>query len=147
MTVTACALALMLLTMPNIARRKEFRMVVLLIFMSIVYDVLWFMINNDVDDDDDGGVEKGVKRFARNISYISFVWKIIFGIIFWKVSLDYLAIVKQTQTTTPFSKREQQVAEINEMYNDDSNYVHDLNIPRNKGEFFLLIMDEEQGIY
>jgi hypothetical protein len=147
MTVTACALALMLLTMPNIARRKEFRMVVLLIFVSIVYDVLWFMINNDVDDDDDGGVEKGVKRFARNISYISFVWKIIFGIIFWKVSLDYLAIVKQTQTTTPFSKREQQVAEINEMYNDDSNYVHDLNIPRNKGEFFLLIMDEEQGIY
>ena len=76
MTVTACALALLLLTMPNIARRKEFRMVVLLIFMSIIYDVLWFMINNDVDDDDDGGVEKGVKRFARNISYISFVWKV-----------------------------------------------------------------------
>ena len=81
MTVTACALALMLLTMPNIARRKEFRMVVLLIFMSIVYDVLWFMINNDADDDDDGGVEKGVKRFARNISYISFVWKVSKSII------------------------------------------------------------------
>ena len=51
-------------------------MVVLFIFVSIAYDIAWFVINNDAEDDDDGGVERGVKRFARNISYISFVWKV-----------------------------------------------------------------------
>ena len=47
-----------------------------MIFLSLIYDILWFIVNNDVEDDDDGGVERGVKRFARNISYISFVWKV-----------------------------------------------------------------------
>ena len=51
-------------------------MVVAFIFVSLVYDVAWFVINNDVGDDSDGGVEQGIKRFSRNISYISFVWKV-----------------------------------------------------------------------
>ena len=34
-------------------------------------------MNRDVEDDeDDGGVERGVKQFARKASYVSFAWRV-----------------------------------------------------------------------
>ena len=52
-------------------------MLVLLIFISIVQDAMWFVVNRDVEDDeDDGGVERGVKQFARKASYVSFAWRV-----------------------------------------------------------------------
>jgi hypothetical protein len=34
-------------------------------------------VNRDVEDDeDDGGVERGVKMFARKASYVSFAWRV-----------------------------------------------------------------------
>ena len=37
----------------------------------------WFILSRDVeDDDDDGGVERSVKTFARKVSYVSFVWRV-----------------------------------------------------------------------
>jgi len=39
--------------------------------------VLWFILNRDAEDDeDDGGVERSVKAFARKVSYISFAWRV-----------------------------------------------------------------------
>ena len=77
-TLTACVMGFFCLHPPQNqnVRRRDFRFVVAFIFVSLVYDVAWFIINNDVEDDGDGGVERGIKRFARNISYISFVWKV-----------------------------------------------------------------------
>lgn len=55
----------------------------------------WFILSRDVeDDDDDGGVERSVKTFARKVSYVSFVWRILLAIILWKDSLDFITIVK-----------------------------------------------------
>ena len=52
-------------------------MLVLLIGISIVQDLLWFILNRDVEDDeDDGGVERGIKQFARKASYVSFAWRV-----------------------------------------------------------------------
>ena len=58
-------------------RRYQFRMVVLLIILSIVQDVFWFMLNRDTEDDeDDGGLERGVKSFSRILSFVSLVWRV-----------------------------------------------------------------------
>lgn len=66
-----------------------FRMLVLLIFVSLVQDVFWFVWNRDIDDDeDDGGLERTVKSFSRTMSFVSF---------FWRVSILSLAESNQSQ--------------------------------------------------
>ena len=97
-------------------------MLVALIFLYIVQDVFWFVLNRDVEDDeDDGGLERGVKSFSRAMSFVSFVWRVslvntclndlvfvwefanlcvfillqfVLAMILWKDSLDFIAIVK-----------------------------------------------------
>ena len=76
-TMTVCTLGFYFLSFPENVRRYQFRMLVLLIFISVGQDALWFIVNRDVeDDDDDGGVERGVKQFARKASYVSFAWRV-----------------------------------------------------------------------
>ena len=76
-TMTVCALGFYFLTYPETTRRSQFRMLVLLIGVSILQDVLWFVFNRDTeDDDDDGGVERSVKTFSRKVSYLSFAWRV-----------------------------------------------------------------------
>ena len=66
-----------MLSYPETTRRWQFRMLVGLIFLSLVQDVLWFVLNRDVEDDeDDGGLERSVKSFSRTMSFISFVWRV-----------------------------------------------------------------------
>lgn len=76
-TITVCALAIYYLSFPESVRRVQFRMLVLLIFVSMAQDVLWLMVNRDTEDDeDDGGVERSVKSFSRKMSYISLGWRV-----------------------------------------------------------------------
>ena len=66
-----------MLSYPETTRRWQFRMLVGLIFLSLVQDVLWFVLNRDVEDDeDDGGLERSVKSFSRTMSFVSFVWRV-----------------------------------------------------------------------
>ena len=77
MTITVCALGFYMLAFSETTRRKQFRMLVLLIGVSIVQDLLWFVLNRDTEDDeDDGGLERGIKSFSRTMSYISFIWRV-----------------------------------------------------------------------
>ena len=76
-TMTVCSLGFLFLTYPENVRRSQFRMLVALIGLSIMQDVLWFILNRDVEeDDDDGGLERGVKLFSRKLSYVNFAWKV-----------------------------------------------------------------------
>ena len=121
-SITVCAIGLYMLSYPENTRRHQFRMLVALIFLSIVQDVFWFVLNRDVEDDeDDGGLERGVKSFSRAMSFVSFVWRVslvniclndlvfvwdfanlcvfillqfVLAMILWKDSLDFIAIVK-----------------------------------------------------
>lgn len=84
-----------MLSFPENTRRAMFRMLVLLIFVSLVQDVFWFVWNRDIDDDeDDGGLERTVKSFSRTMSFVSFFWRFVLAMILWKDSLDYVGIVK-----------------------------------------------------
>ena len=76
-SITVCAVGLYMLSYPENTRRYQFRMLVALIFLSIVQDVFWFALNRDTEDDeDDGGLERGVKSFSRTMSFVSFVWRV-----------------------------------------------------------------------
>jgi hypothetical protein len=66
-----------MLSFPENTRRSMFRMLVLLIFVSIVQDVFWFVFNRDTEDDeDDGGLERSIKSFSRTMSFVSFFWRV-----------------------------------------------------------------------
>ena len=66
-----------MLSYPEFTRRWQFRSLVALIFISLVQDVFWFVLNRDIEDDeDDGGLERGVKSFSRTMSFVSFVWRV-----------------------------------------------------------------------
>ena len=76
-TMTVCTLGFYFLQYSENVRRSQFRILVLLIGVSIVQDVLWFYLNRDAEDDeDDGGVERSVKSFSRKMSYVSFAWRV-----------------------------------------------------------------------
>ena len=101
------------LSYPENVRRSQFRMLVLLIVLSIAQDIFWFVINRDAEDDeDDGGVERSVKTFARKVSYLSFAWRILLAIILWKDSLDFVVIVKNKSIDTDAISLEQRVEQI-----------------------------------
>lgn len=76
-TMTVCSLGFYFLSFPETVRRSQFRMLVLLCGVANCQDVLWFILNRDAEDDeDDGGVERGIKGFARKMSYVSFGWRV-----------------------------------------------------------------------
>ena len=74
-------------------RRWRFRQLVALFAVSLIYDIVWFFINRD-EEEDEGGLEYNVRRFSRIISYVSFFWRILLVLIIEKVSLDFIAIIK-----------------------------------------------------
>ena len=125
LTITVCAMGFYFLSYPENVRRSQFRMLVLLIVLSIAQDIFWFVINRDAEDDeDDGGVERSVKTFARKVSYLSFAWRILVAIILWKDSLDFVVIVKNKSVDTDAMSLEQRVEQIvrehrNEPYSMD----------------------------
>ena len=61
---------------PESVRRRTFRQLVALFAVSLIYDLAWFAINRDVEEDESGGVEKQVEEFSRKISYVSFVFRV-----------------------------------------------------------------------
>lgn len=76
-TMSVCTLGFLFLTFPEVIRRSHFRMLVVLAGLAMFQDTFWFILNRDSDDDEeDGGVERGVKQFSRKISYVSFAWRV-----------------------------------------------------------------------
>ena len=52
-------------------------MIVGLSVFSLFQDAAWFILNRDMEeDDDDGGVERGVKGFSRKVSYLAFASRV-----------------------------------------------------------------------
>ena len=80
-TIGVTALYMMLHT--ETVTRTKFRFLVLGIFISIIYDIVWFYLKHaELTDDSkkagDGGQEKGVRTFALAIAYLSFALRVSF---------------------------------------------------------------------
>ena len=98
LSITVAALALYVLEFPQSISRQTFRGLVLLLFVSWVYDFMQlFLIDSSAseEDEEDGGNEYKLRRFTRLFSYIALVFKVIVVLVFWKDSLDFRNIIRQ----------------------------------------------------
>jgi hypothetical protein len=51
---------------------------VLGIFISVIFDLIWLLLFNDINNDvEDGGLEKPVRIFSLLIAYIQLFFKVI----------------------------------------------------------------------
>ena len=74
--MTACCLAYYFLEFPERVRRRTFRGIVGLFIVSMIYDIAWFFINRDQEEDESGGVEKRINEFSSNVSFVSFLFRV-----------------------------------------------------------------------
>ena len=96
MSLTAIALAFMVITFPQQHKRRTFRLVTAFIAISFVYDLIWLLIlhSGDADDAENAGRGKLIRWFGMLNVWLSFFFRIVVFGIFWKVSLHYTQIVK-----------------------------------------------------
>ena len=78
-------------------RRRDFRMLVLLLVCSWIYDVFYFLFlePSAADEDlEDGGQEYKLRRFIKFVSFFTIFYKAILILVFWKVSMKFRQIVR-----------------------------------------------------
>jgi len=76
LTQGALFLGIMGLTNLSAMRRSNFRQIVKMLIVSVLYDLIWFIYNNVNEDGNDDAREGKVKDFALRVSYISFFFKV-----------------------------------------------------------------------
>lgn len=81
---------------PSEVKKWTFRLLVLGIFLSLIFDIVFFVINDYGNEKQyDGGAESGVRGFSVYMSYFSFFFRFIVALVFWKDSVDFNKIIKQ----------------------------------------------------
>ncbi len=94
-------------------QRHTFRILVAGIVITLFYDMLWFYLKSieySSDSTVDGGVEKGIRKFSLYMSYISFFFRILMALVFWKDSMDFENIMqgsRHMESSSPAAQRGQ----------------------------------------
>lgn len=76
LNLTICTTAIYMLNNTDRIKRWSFRVLVFGIFLSLVFDVLWFYLQEQSNDAGDGGVQHSVRSFSLSISYLSFFFRV-----------------------------------------------------------------------
>ena len=74
--LTVCTTAIYMLSNTDKIKKWTFRGLVFGIFISLIYDLLWFFFQEQSNDLEDGGVQKSVRNFSLSISYLSFFFRV-----------------------------------------------------------------------
>lgn len=77
--MTVCIIGLYMMFHTERITRTRFRMLVLGIFISMVYDLIWFYMKHGEYTDEsktDSGMEKNVRKFSLMMSYASFILRV-----------------------------------------------------------------------
>jgi len=77
--MTVCIMGLYMMFNTDRITRTRFRMLVLGIIISWIYDLLWFYMKHaeySIEGKHDGGMEKNVKKFSLMMSYASFILRV-----------------------------------------------------------------------
>ena len=80
----------------NNLKRNAFRWLVLAVFLSIVYDLLWFFLRKS--EINSKGEITG--SFAVWMTFFSFLIRIVMGAVYWKDSLDFDNIMLHQKVET-----------------------------------------------
>jgi hypothetical protein len=65
-----------MITNTDLIKKWTFRVLVLGIFMSLLYDLFFFMIQDYSSETTDGGMEKGIRNFSLSLAYFSFFFRV-----------------------------------------------------------------------
>lgn len=77
LNVTVCTSAIYMILNTDKVKKWTFKVLVLGIILSQIYDLVWFLFIQDFNNDSqDGGVEKAVRRFSLTVSYLSFFFRV-----------------------------------------------------------------------
>lgn len=85
LNLTVCTAGIFMLNNTDKIQKWTFRALVFGIFLSLVYDLAWFYLQDLSNDNQDGGVEHGIRSFSLSLSYLSF---------FFRVSLLRLSLIE-----------------------------------------------------
>lgn len=77
LNLTVCTCAIYMLNNTDRIKRWTFRALVFGIFVSLIYDLLWFYLQDQANDSVDGGIERSVRNFSLTVSYFSFFFRVI----------------------------------------------------------------------
>jgi hypothetical protein len=96
MSLTALCLAFLTVHFHEMTSRRVFRLVVLLLCATFIYDLLWLTLFRDSDAEAAEFAGKGtlIRWFATLNCWLSFFFRIVVIAVFWKVSLNYSRIIK-----------------------------------------------------
>ena len=96
-SLTVVGVGIYVIDNPQNVTPKTFRGLVLAIVCSWVYDLIYllFLKNNAKEAELDGGTESTVRNFSFFCLWISFFFRIIVALIFWKDSHDFRNIMNQ----------------------------------------------------
>ena len=100
-SLTVATVALYILDNPEKISRQTFRGLVLTLALSWIYDFAWiFFFGPSLEEEDaeGAGMDYTLTRFVRLISFISFFFKIIVVLVFWKNSLDFTRSLRGSQS-------------------------------------------------
>ena len=106
-TLVVIVLSLHYLSDAENINRDQFRLLPLLLFISIIYDFLWLFFIQDLRGEGErehGGIEKHVKIFSLRVTYIEFIYKFPFLLVLWKVSYNYLLDIRQVKEAPRIAK-------------------------------------------
>ena len=81
-TGIVCLLSVFFLTENDNINRDTFRFLPVLLFISMIYDFIWLFYVQDMERESrmqEGGLESPVKKFAIQVSYVAFFFKVSFN--------------------------------------------------------------------
>ena len=94
LSLTICTMGIYIIDNPQNCDRGTFRMLVVAIVVSWVYDILFLWLRSASHENKlSGGTEGTVIYFSFTCAWISFFWRILVALVFWKDSLDFNNIV------------------------------------------------------
>lgn len=104
--MTLCSLTFFLFANISKVRQWHLRFIAFALFISWVYDLIWLFFNTTGywrSQLYDGDAELTIRRFVICVSYIAFLFKIFYFLIFWKVSVEFNRFFNQDMISDGYS--------------------------------------------
>lgn len=94
LNITVCCLAIYLLMHSAEVTKNSFRGLVLLLLLSLVYDLVWYVMQSEEENNLLDGTTF-VPQLAHWVHFGLLFFKPIMVLVYWKASIDFAAILDE----------------------------------------------------
>jgi hypothetical protein len=101
LNATICVVSFYMVNEPHQVKKWTFRLLVVGILLSIIYDVLYFLSRDTDPKRIQGADVSWMISFGYYVTIISFFFKFFVALVFWKDSIDFNRIIKRQQNEVP----------------------------------------------